>query len=81
MPSRQIHRFQALLHFCPPILTALEEYGLPAPLTRQLLRFLPQAAESTYKLDEVLDGLRGLHNVAGLTHFEQEMLSDTIATL
>ena len=66
--------------FRPPMLTTLEEYGLPAPLTSRLdghirLRTPPG------QIDGVLDQLRRMPPVAGLSDFEDEMLRDTISNL
>jgi hypothetical protein len=66
--------------FLPPVLTTLEEYGLPAPLAVRLLPFLP-AVQTVERLDELLNGLRRLRHITGLTPFEQDMLEDTIGGL
>jgi hypothetical protein len=66
--------------FRPPILTVLEEYGLPAPLTNRLLHLLPPL-ETMSRLDEVLTALRQIGEVRGLSRFEHEMLQDAIAGL
>lgn len=66
--------------FRPPMLTTLEEYGLPAPLAARLLPFLPPV-QTVDRLDELLDGLRRLRGIPGLTPFEQDMLDDTISGL
>ena len=66
--------------FRPPMHTALEEYGLPAPLTARLGRFI--ALDSpTSQIDNVLDQLRRIRPVSGLGRFEEEMLRDTITNL
>ena len=66
--------------FRPPMLTTLEEYGLPAPLSARLDRFIPLNL-SAGQIDDVLDRLRSMPRVAGLSSFEEEMLRDTIDNL
>jgi hypothetical protein len=66
--------------FRPPMLTALEEYGLPAPLSARLHRFIP-LDQPVDRIDEVLDRLRQLPRIAGLARFEQDMLRDAIDNL
>jgi hypothetical protein len=66
--------------FRPHMLTTLEEYGLPAPLTVKLDRFIPLGSPPG-QIDDVLDRLRGMPRVAGLSRFEDEMLRDTIDNL
>ncbi|MCI0687382.1 MAG: DEAD/DEAH box helicase [Sporichthyaceae bacterium] len=66
--------------FRPPVLTTLEEYGLPAPLALRLLRHLPRL-RGIAQLDDLLAELRRLRQIPGLTPFEQEMLDDTIRGL
>jgi hypothetical protein len=66
--------------FRPPMLTTLEEYGLPAPLSARLDRFIsldPPAG----RIDDVLEQLRSMPRVAGLSSFEEEMLRDTVDNL
>ncbi|MBV9448663.1 MAG: DEAD/DEAH box helicase [Streptosporangiaceae bacterium] len=63
--------------FRPPMLTTLEEYGLPAPLTAQLQRFLP-IDQPLDQIDAVLQRLRDLPPISGLSSFEEDMLRDTI---
>jgi hypothetical protein len=63
--------------FRPPMLTTLEEYGLPAPLTARLQRFLP-IDQPVDKIDDVLQRLRQLPPISGLSSFEEDMLRDTI---
>jgi len=63
--------------FRPPMLTTLEEYGLPAPLTAQLQRFLP-IDQPLDQVDAVLQRLRDLPPISGLSSFEEDMLRDTI---
>jgi hypothetical protein len=66
--------------FRPPMLTTLEEYGLPAPLSARLDRFIsldPPAG----RIDDVLEQLRSMPRVTGLSSFEEEMLRDTIDSL
>jgi hypothetical protein len=66
--------------FRPPMLTTLEEYGLPAPLAARLQRFL-SLDHPVDQIDEVLDQLRRIPRIAGLTRFEETMLRDTIDNL
>jgi hypothetical protein len=66
--------------FRPPMLTTLEEYGLPAPLTARLERFLPLDCPAD-QIDEMLYRLRNLPQIAGLSSFEEEMLRDTVDNL
>jgi hypothetical protein len=66
--------------FRPPMLTTLEEYGLPAPLAARLQRFIPLDA-TTDQIDEVLNRLRGMPRITGISRFEEEMLRDTIDNL
>jgi hypothetical protein len=66
--------------FRPPMLTTLEEYGLPAPLSARLQRFLPLDLPID-RIDEVIDRLRHLPGIAGLSRFEEDMLRDTIDNL
>jgi hypothetical protein len=66
--------------FRPPMLNVLEEYGLPAPLTERLQRFVPTDA-TIGQIDEVLAHLRRMPRITGLSHFEEEMLRDTIDNL
>jgi hypothetical protein len=63
--------------FRPPMLTTLEEYGLPAPLTTRLQRFLP-IDQPVDQIDAVLERLRALPPISGLSGFEDDMLRDTI---
>ena len=66
--------------FRPPMLTTLEEYGLPAPLSARLASSSrstrQQARSTTYST-----GSAACHRVAGLSSFEEEMLRDTINNL
>ncbi len=66
--------------FRPAMLTTLEEYGLPAPLTGRLGRFIPLGSPAG-QIDDVLDQLRRIPPVSGLSRFEGEMLRDTINNL
>ena len=66
--------------FRPPMLTTLEEYGLPAPLSARLSQFIPLDSPAG-QIDDVLDRLRSMPRVAGLSSFEEEMLRDTIDNL
>ena len=67
--------------FKPPMLTALEEFGLPAPLTDRLGRYISFNSRAA-QIDDILDELRRMPRVlAGLSTFEQEMLSDTVDNL
>lgn len=66
--------------FRAPMLTTLEEYGLPAPLAARLQRFIPLEA-TPGQIDEVLDRLRRMPRISGLSRFEEEMLRDTIDNL
>ena len=66
--------------FRPPMLTTLEEYGLPAPLSARLGQFIPLDTPAG-QIDDVLDRLRSMPRVAGLSSFETEMLRDTIDNL
>jgi hypothetical protein len=54
--------------------TVLEEYGLPMALTKRLQGLL--GLESADSLDDVLDRLRALPPLTGLSSFEQDMLDD-----
>jgi len=66
--------------FRPAMLTTLEEYGLPAPLTTRLGRFITLNSPAA-RIDDVLDQLRHMRPVSGLSGFEREMLQDTIDNL
>jgi hypothetical protein len=63
-----------------PVLTTLEEYGLPAPLAERLLQLLPRS-EVNGALDEILASLRRLGKIAGLSVFEQEIVDDFLSGL
>jgi hypothetical protein len=82
LPSGNYSHFAAtaVALFGPPMTVALEEYGLPAPLTSRLGRFIA-LDESPRRIDEVLNDIRGMPKVTGLSSFEQDMLSDTISGL
>jgi hypothetical protein len=82
LPTGDYRHYAATVeaHFRTPVLTTLEEYGLPAPLAARLLRFLP-SAQTTDQLDEVLNELRRSPRIAGLSRFEEDMLRDTIDNL
>jgi DEAD/DEAH box helicase len=67
--------------FRPPMLTTLEEYGLPGPLSLKLGRFISLDATAG-QVDTVLEQLRKMPRVvAGLSRFEEEMLRDTTDSL
>jgi DEAD/DEAH box helicase len=66
--------------FRPPMLTTLEEYGLPAPLSTRLGQFIPLNLSAS-QIDDVLNRLRSMPRIAGLSSFEEEMLRDTINNL
>jgi hypothetical protein len=82
LPSGDYRHYVSLVEaqFRPPVLTTLEEYGIPAPLASRLLRFLPNV-QTIDQLDELLAGLRQLPRIAGLGAFESEILRDTILSL
>ena len=83
LPAGDYRHYAAVAEalFRQPILTTLEEYGLPAPLTARLLRFLSSSGQTGDQVDEVLENLRHLPVIAGLSRFESDMLRDTIANL
>jgi hypothetical protein len=78
LPTGEYGHYAAAVEaqFRPPVLTTLEEYGLPAPLALHLLRRLPRL-RGVSQLDDLLAELRRLRQVPGLTPFEQDMLDDT----
>jgi hypothetical protein len=82
LPSGDYRYFAATVAalFRPPMTITLEEYGLPAPLADRLGRFI-SLDESPKRIDEVLNELRNIPKVAGLSTFEQGILSDTINNL
>lgn len=82
LPAGDYRHYSGMVRalFRPPMLNTLEEYGLPAPLTDRLHRFVPIDA-TTDQIDEVLAHLRRIPRITGLSHFEDEMLRDTIENL
>jgi hypothetical protein len=63
--------------FLPRFAAALEEYGLPS----QVAMKVPGLLRDADSLDVVLERLRQTPNVASLTHFEQQLLAEAVATL
>jgi hypothetical protein len=82
LPTGDYRHYAAAVEalFRPPILTTLEEYGLPAPLAARLRRFLRLDVQ-VRGIDDVLQRLRNLPPIAGLSTFEQDMLDDTVDAL
>jgi hypothetical protein len=84
LPSGNYAHFAGAVEyqFRHPAFTALEEYGLPAPLFEHVLAVLPWLREwLNADLDALLNVLREVSEVPGLTAFEADMWADTIAGL
>jgi hypothetical protein len=68
--------------FRHPAFAVLEEYGLPTPLFARVLNVLPWLQVwLNSDLDSLLNVLREVSEVPGLTGFEADMWTDTIASL
>jgi hypothetical protein len=84
LPSGNYAHFAGAVEyqFRNPVLTAMEEYGLPGPLLEHVLDLLPWLRKAlSNDLDPLLNMLSEVPHVPGLTAFEREMWTDTIESL